>query len=113
MNEPNWNLNILDIDNNSKCTINTSGRAEILRKRKTEIRRKRLYDVNNLNIVLKLLLEVWKEVRESEKILPQELNVYLSEFIVVARTKKGKQSERSSLIVILLRVERYIESFDE
>ena len=40
--------------------------------------------MHDLNIVLKFLREVWKEERELEKISPEELNVYLSEFIIAA-----------------------------
>ena len=40
--------------------------------------------MHDLNIVLKFLHEVWKEERELEKISPEELNVYLSEFIIAA-----------------------------
>ena len=40
--------------------------------------------MHDLNIVLTFLGEVWKEERELEKISPEELNVYLSEFIIAA-----------------------------
>ena len=70
-------------------------------------KKKTMYD---LNIVLKFLREVRKEERESEKISPEELtsNVYLSEFIIAARTKKGEQYEPSSLRGILSSVDRYL-----
>ena len=57
-----------------------------------------MYD---LNIVLEILREVHKEETELEKISPEELNVYLTEFITAATTKKGKQYEPSSLRGIL------------
>jgi hypothetical protein len=68
-------------------------------------KKKTVYD---LNVVLKFLREVRKEERELEKIPPEELNVYLSEFIIAARTKKGEQYEPSSLIGILSSVDPYL-----
>ena len=68
-------------------------------------KKKTMYD---LNIVLKFLREVRKEERELEKIPPEELNVYLSEFIIAARTKKGEQYEPSSLRGMLSSVDRYL-----
>ena len=62
--------------------------------------------MHDLNIVLKFLREVWKEERELEKISPEELNVYFSEFIIAAWTKKGEQYEPSSLRRILSSVDR-------
>ena len=56
-------------------------------------KKKTMYDPN---IALKFLHEVRKEERELEKISPEELNVYLSEFIIAARTKKEEQYEPSS-----------------
>ena len=53
-----------------------------------------MYD---LNIALKFLHEARKEERELEKISPEELNVYLSEFIIAARMKQEEQYEPSSL----------------
>ena len=50
-----------------------------------------MYD---LNTVLKFLCEVRNEDRELEKIPSGKLNVYLSEFIIAARTKKGKNMSR-------------------
>ena len=63
-----------------------------------------MYD---LNIVFKFLCEVRKEERELEKIPPEEMNVYLSEIIIAARTKEGEQYEPSSLRGILSSVDRY------
>ena len=68
-------------------------------------KKKTMYD---LTIALKFLHEVRKEERELEKISPEELNVYLSEFIIAARTKKGEQYEPSSLRGILSSVDRYL-----
>ena len=65
-------------------------------------KKKTMYD---LNIVLKFIREVRKEERELEKIPPEELNVYLGEFIIAARTKKG---EPSSLRGMLSSVDRYL-----
>ena len=46
-----------------------------------------------LNIVIKFLREYGKKrVRELGKILLEELNVYLGEFIIAARKKKEEQS---------------------
>ena len=49
-------------------------------------KRKTTYDPN---IVLKCLREVRKEDRELEEIPTQELNLFLSEFIIPARAKKA------------------------
>jgi len=48
-----------------------------------------MYD---LNIVLKYLREVRKEDRELEEIPLEELKLFLSEFIIAARTKKGRNN---------------------
>ena len=50
-----------------------------------------MYD---LNTVLKFLCEVRNEDRELEKIPSEKLNVYLSELIIAARTKKGENMSR-------------------
>lgn len=63
-----------------------------------------MYD---LNIVLKYLREVRKD-RKLEEIAPGELNLFLSVFIIAARTKKGEQYEPSSLRGILTSVARYL-----
>ena len=52
--------------------------------------------MKDLNTVLKFLCEVRNEERELEKIPPEELNVYLSDFIIAATTKKGEKYEPSS-----------------
>ena len=67
--------------------------------------KKFMYD---LNILLKFLREVRKEKRELEKIPPDELNAYLSEFIIAARTKTSNQYEPSSPRGILSSVDRYL-----
>ena len=41
-------------------------------------------------IVIKYIREVRKEDRELEEILPEELNRFLSEFIIAARTKEDE-----------------------
>ena len=64
-----------------------------------------MYD---LNIVLKFLREIRKEEREIEKISPEELNVYLSEFIIAARKKKEEQYEPPSLRGILSSIDCYL-----
>ena len=96
--EPNWNLNILDIDDSSKCRfidVSEDDVDKLITQQENEnTKKKTMYD---LNIVLKFLREVRKEERELEKIPPEELNVYLSEFVIAARTKKGEQYEASSL----------------
>ena len=82
-------------------------RIELIAQQENEnTKKKTMYD---LNIVLKFLREVRKEERELEKISPEELNVYLSEFIFAARTKKGEQYEPSSLRGILSSVDRYLQ----
>ena len=58
------------------------------------MKKKTMYDPN---IVLKFLRKVRKEEPEFEKIPTEELNVYLSEFIIAARTKKGSLRASSLL----------------
>ena len=61
---------------------------ELIAQQENENTKKRtIYD---RKIVLKFLREIWKG-RELEKILLEKLNVYSSEFILAARTKKGEQ----------------------
>ena len=50
-------------------------------------KKKMMYD---MNIVLKFLREVQNKERKLENIPPEEVNIYLSEFIISARTKKGE-----------------------
>ena len=65
-----------------------------------------MYD---LNIVVKFLHEVQNKERKLENIPPEEVNIiYLSEFIIVARTKKGERYESSSFRGILSRVDFYL-----
>ena len=111
-NLPNWSLNILDpMDDDSKSRfidVSKEDIDELIAQQGNEnTKKKTMYD---LNIVLKFLREVRKEERESEKISPEELtsNVYLSEFIIAARTKKGEQYEPSSLRGILSSFDRYL-----
>ena len=108
---PNCNLNILDpMDDDSKSRfidVSKDDVDELIAQQENEnTKKKTMYD---LNIVLKFLREVRKEERELEKISPEELNVYLSEFIFAARTKKGEQYEPSSLRGILSSVDRYLQ----
>ena len=79
--------------------------TNLLLNRKRKYEEKTMYD---LNIALNFLREVRKEERELEKIPPEERNVYLSEFIIAARTKKEEQHEPSSLRGILSSVDRYL-----
>ena len=107
---PNWNLNILDpMDDDSKSRfidVSKGDVDELIAQQENEnTKKKTMYD---LNIVLKFLREVRKEERELEKISPEELNVYLSEFIIAARTKKEQQYELSSLRGILSSIDRYL-----
>ena len=106
---PNWNLNILDpMDDDSKSRFIDVSRDDvdelIARQENENTKKKTIYD---LNILLKFR-EVQKEERELENISPEELNVYLSEFIIAARTKKAEQYEPSSLRGILSSVYRYL-----
>ena len=107
--EPNWNLNFVDFDDNSKSRFIDVSKDDvdklIAQQENENTKRKTTYD---LNIVLKYLREVRKEDRELEEIPPQELNLILSEFIIAARTKKGEQYEPSSLRGILTSVDRYL-----
>ena len=49
----------------------------------------------------KFPVEERQEIREVEKIPPTELDSYLSQFVLAARTKTGKDFEPSSLRGIL------------
>ena len=55
----------------------------------------------DLKLVKKFLVEERHEIREIEKIPPTELDSYLSQFVLAARTKTGKDFEPSSLRGIL------------
>ena len=68
-------------------------------------KKKMMYD---MNIVLKFLCEVQNKERKLENIPPEEVNIYLSEFIISARTRKGEWYEPSSLGGILSRVYFYL-----
>ena len=68
-------------------------------------KKKTFYD---LKLVKKFLVEERHEIRGIEKIPPTELDGYLSQFIVAARTKTGKDYEPSSLHGILASVERHL-----
>ena len=68
------------------------------------MKRKGMYDLN----IAKYLHEVRKEDRELEEIPLQELNLFLSEFIIAARMKKAEQYEPSSLRGILTSFDRYL-----
>ena len=54
--------------------------------------KKTFYD---LKLVKKFLVEERHEIREIEKIPPTELDSYLSQFVLAARTKTGKDYEPS------------------
>ena len=62
----------------------------------------------DLKLVKKFLVEERQEIREIEKIPPTELDSYLSQFVLAARTKTGKDYEPSSLRGILASVERHL-----
>ena len=62
----------------------------------------------DLKLVKKFLVEERHEIREIEKIPPTELDGYLSQFVLAARTKTGKDYEPSSLRGILASVERHL-----
>ena len=68
-------------------------------------KKKTFYD---LKLVKKFLEEERHEIREIEKIPPTELDSYLSQFVLAARTKTGKGYEPSSLRGILASVERHL-----
>ena len=68
-------------------------------------KKKPFYD---LKLVKKFLVEERHEIREIEKIPPTELDSYLSQFVLAARTKTGKDYEPSSLRGILASVERHL-----
>ena len=68
-------------------------------------KRKTYYD---LKLVKKFLVEERSETREIEEVPASELDSYLSQFILAARTKKGKEYEPSSLRGVLSSVERHL-----
>ena len=68
-------------------------------------KKKPFYD---LKLVKKFLVEERHEIREIEKIPPTELDSYLSQFVLAARTKTGKDYEPSSLRGILASVEPHL-----
>ena len=63
---------------------------------------------HDLNLVKKFLVEERHEIRELEKIPPTELDSYLSQFVLTARTKTEKDFEPSSPRGILASVERHL-----
>ena len=69
---------------------------------------KTFYD---LKLLKKFLVEEHHEIREIEKIPPTELDGYLSQFVLAARTKTGKDYEPSSLHTILASVERHLSRY--
>ena len=68
-------------------------------------KRKTFYD---LKLVKKFLVEERHEIRAIEKIPLTELDGYLGQFVLAARTKTGKDYEPSSLRGILASVERHL-----
>ena len=70
-------------------------------------KRKTFYE---LKLVKNFLVEERHEIREIEKILPTT-TCYLSQFVLAARTKTGKDYEPSSLRGILASVERHLSRY--
>ena len=62
----------------------------------------------DLNLLIKFLVEGLSEIRDLEKIPPTELDSYLSQFVLIARTKTGKYYEPSSPRGILSSIERHL-----
>ena len=62
----------------------------------------------DLKLVQTFRVEQRHEIREMEKFPPTELDSYLSQFVLAARTKTGKDYEPSSLRGILASVERHL-----
>ena len=63
------------------------------------LKKKTFYD---LKLVKKFLIEERHEIREIEKIPPTELDSYLSQFVLAARNKTGKDYEPSVSAVFWL-----------
>ena len=61
----------------------------------------------DLKLVQTFRVEQRHEIREMEKFPPTELDSYLSQFVLAARTKTGKDYEPSSLRGISASVERH------
>ena len=57
------------------------------------------------------MIEERHEIREIEKTPPTELDGYLSQFVLAARIKTGKDYEPSSLRGILASVERHLSRY--
>ena len=70
-------------------------------------KRKTNYD---FNLIKTFLIEERSEIRDSEKIPSTDLDSHLSQFVLAARTKTGKDHEPSSLRGNLLNIERYLFS---
>ena len=109
---PNWNLNILDpMDDNSKSRfieVSKDGVNELIAQQENEnTKKKTMYD---LDTVLKFLARfgMKRENFSENPTAPKEMNVYLREFIIAARTKKGEKYEPCSLRGILTSVDRYL-----
>ena len=83
-----------DLPKSQKVTLKNSLRV----KKMQTLKEKTFYD---LKLVKKFLVEERHEIREIEKIPPTELDSYLSQFVLAARTKTGKDFEPSSLRGIL------------
>jgi len=59
--------------------------------------------------LLEEFLRFKEERRKIEEIPPQELNVYLGEFIIAVRTKENKEYEPNSLRSLMASFERHLK----
>ena len=94
-NLPNWNLNIIE------CWHAYYSTRKQKYKEKDDVWPEHSFEMSSWGSEI-------KEERKLDNIPPEEVNVYLSEFIIAARTKKGEQYEPSSLRGTLRSVDCYL-----
>ena len=90
-----------DLPKSRKVTLKNSSRGNKMQ----TLKKNSYYD---LKLVKKFLVEERHEIREIEKIPPTELDSYLTQFVLAARTKTEKDFEPSSPRGILASVERHL-----
>lgn len=102
---PSWEVKTDDKQARFAKITNDDVNSLISNQENENTKKKTRYD---LKIVKEYLLQEHKESRELAIIPPDELNIFLSQFIIAARTKTGKNYEPSSLRGILSSIDRYL-----
>ena len=102
---PSWEVKTDDKQARFARITNDDVNSLISNQENENTKKKTRYD---LKIVKEYLLQEHKESRELAIIPPDELNIFLSQFIIAARTKTGKNYEPSSLRGILSSIDRYL-----